>query len=260
MARTFDITPTENLTLLSSDVERIPVPEHLSDIVVDLVEWRSFRRENIPLLVRHTAQGLAKAFDPLNGHGDDLNMRSPRRSRRNASHDNEVMDRKPAKVNALSAKHKLADFLARRDHSPRELKQKLSRSYPPEEVNEAIAWAESKGWLPSDEESFQRFSSRVGEMYHRRKKGIRYINSKLHSLGLPEIPSDHGRELEKAVELVENKFFRTTRQNVDRLKIQRFLMARGFEAAVIREVQKKFAAQTSLKQRFNQEADGDEHE
>lgn len=155
---------------------------------------------------------------------------------RGRNHD-EVMDRKDSKVNVLSAKHKLADHLARRDHSPRELAQKLAGDYPPKEIAEAIAWAQSKGWLPSDEASFLKFSEKVSEAYHRRKKGVRYINAKLHRLGLPEIRSEPSRELEKAIELVDNKFFRRpSGQPVDKLRIQRFLVARGFEGEVIREV------------------------
>lgn len=153
----------------------------------------------------------------------------------------EVINRKKSKVNAPTAKSKLADLLARRDHSPLELRAKLAGRFPPEEIEEALAWAESRGWIPNDEVSYREFSLKIGESYHRRNKGIRFINSKLYRLGLPEIPSDPGVELEKARRLVENKFTRKGPASRDlRVRVHRFLTSRGFEGEVIRAVLRDF--------------------
>ncbi|HVK62493.1 MAG TPA: hypothetical protein VM432_13125, partial [Bdellovibrionales bacterium] len=66
-----------------------------------------------------------------------------------------------------SAREKVMDFLARRNHSELELRQKLSRTYPEHEVEEAIAFAKENNWMAQPEELAERVAIELG----RRNKG-----------------------------------------------------------------------------------------
>ena len=133
-----------------------------------------------------------------------------------------------------SAKRKVMDFLARRDHSPKELIKKLKeREYPDEEIQAALAWAKEGRWLSDDKVLSEKF----GAGLHRKKKGIRYINHALAEKGLPPIQSDPELELEKALKLVKNKIKPEevlTKEKKE--KIGRFLISRGFDSAIVRKV------------------------
>ncbi|PWU22259.1 MAG: hypothetical protein C5B49_01060 [Bdellovibrio sp.] len=151
-----------------------------------------------------------------------------------------------------SAKHRLMDLLARRDHSPKEVRDKLAETFEPEEIEEAVAWATEKSWLPGDEDGLRALADRMSEAYHRRKKGARYINEKLRRRGLPEIQPPMELELEKALELVNNKFQRMFQGKpqgefglAERVKVQRFLLSRGFDPSVVRQVLQEVPRQCS---------------
>lgn len=158
--------------------------------------------------------------------------------------DSEQQERK--KRIQKSAKTAVMDMLARRDHSPREIQTKLRHKYTNEEVNEAIEWVKSNGWLASDTDLSEKFSHHL----HQRKKGIHYINAKLTERGLPSINEDPDLELQKAIELVENKkAFKDnwtelfakgnpSREDIEKLKakIGRFLVSRGFAMNIVRKV------------------------
>lgn len=130
-----------------------------------------------------------------------------------------------------SAKVKLMDFLARRDHSERELIKKLLRHFSVEEIEEAILWARQHGWLaPAD-----KISKKVADTLHRKHKGIFFINSYLREKGLPSVPKDSQVELEKARHLVKNKT-RLLKPGTDgKQKLSRFLASRGFDGETIRK-------------------------
>ena len=49
------------------------------------------------------------------------------------------------------AKKKIMDFVARRDHSEKELRKKLSLRCEPKIVDQAIEWAKEQNWLAQPE-------------------------------------------------------------------------------------------------------------
>ena len=73
------------------------------------------------------------------------------------------------------AKKKLMDFVARRDHSEKELRQKLALRCEPDVVESTLKWAREQNWLASPDKLRQQFA----EQLSRRGKGIRKINQKL---------------------------------------------------------------------------------
>ena len=132
----------------------------------------------------------------------------------------------------------MMDMIARRDHSEKELRTKLKDKFGDAEdgmeaVEAAIEYAKENKWLgdPAD------LSRRMADMLHRRHKGIVYINHYLREKGLPSVDVDRDLELEKALDLVKNKY--REEQEFDRAekaRVARFLASRGFDSDTVRKV------------------------
>lgn len=131
------------------------------------------------------------------------------------------------------------DLLARRDHSEKEIRDKLAEKFSALEIEAAIEYARENRWLPEPKVMSDRYAGAM----HRRNKGIRSINRKLKEKGLPAAVADGELELEKALRLAETKLYgrgpAEDGKPLDRAareKIGRFLLARGFEPAIVRKV------------------------
>lgn len=133
-----------------------------------------------------------------------------------------------------TAHQTVMDLLSRRDHSEKELKQKLAqREFSNEEIESAVETAKNHRWLGEPSEVAERFA----EELHRKNKGIHFINGFLHEKGLPPVNRDENLELEKARNLITAKyagFSSFTRE--EKLKVMRFLTSRGFDSSTIRKV------------------------
>ncbi|MCB0370047.1 MAG: regulatory protein RecX [Bdellovibrionales bacterium] len=140
-------------------------------------------------------------------------------------------------------------LLTKRDHSEKELKQKLSRAkkwdspkerlYSDKEIAEVIAWAKEYQWIKEG----AYLSERWAETLNRKKKGIYYINSYLNQKGLPEIKKDQEIEIEKALGLLKLKS-RSQELTLDvKSKLTRFLKSRGFDNETIQMSFKLFQDQ-----------------
>lgn len=134
------------------------------------------------------------------------------------------------------AKKKLMDLVARRDHSEKELRQKLSLRCEDLIVQQTLTWAREQNWLASPDKLKTQFAEQLG----RRGKGIRKINQKLKDLGLDTVKPDLEIELSKAKKLVLAKWSPQDFEGLDykealklRAKIMRFLVARGYEGPII---------------------------
>ena len=129
-----------------------------------------------------------------------------------------------------SARNTMMDLLARRDHSEKELRNKLKiREFSDQEITRAIEFAREKSWLPNNESQNEQFSLRMAQGLHRKNKGILYINDYLKKKGLPHIKKDSELELDKALSVLENKKLK------EKMKIGRFLMSRGFDSETVRQ-------------------------
>ncbi len=137
-------------------------------------------------------------------------------------------------------KKKVMDMIARRDHSEKELRSKLKEKFAeadnlPALIDEAIEFAKSHKWLGDPQNLAERFA----DMLHRKNKGINYINNYLREKGLPSVGSDNDFELEKAMELVKNKYRSLEGKSLSRgekEKVGRFLVSRGFDSGTVRKV------------------------
>lgn len=139
------------------------------------------------------------------------------------------------------AKKKLMDYVARRDHSEKELRTKLSNKCTADIIDQTLAWAKEQNWLSSSEKLQKQFS----EQLSRRGKGVRKINQKLKELGLDAIKPVRDIEIEKARSLATAKWSYKDFENLDfkesqklKAKIMRFLSARGYESDIISHILK----------------------
>jgi len=134
----------------------------------------------------------------------------------------------------LDAKKRVMDILAQREHSEKELRQKLQDKFASTEVVEAaVRFAHDNHWLEDEAE----LSLRTAETLHRKNKGIEYINNYLREKGLPEIAADESLELEKALALVKEKYTENHAfTEEEKAKMGRLLLSRGFDNDLVRKV------------------------
>ena len=130
------------------------------------------------------------------------------------------------------ALNNLIRYLAIRDHSRLELRQKLSARFTPEAVDTAIRHAEAQGLLTSEEE----IADRLVESFRRRMKSPRYIQVQLEKRGLPERQLDEESELLAIRELLRRKFGEGGLPDARQPEIIRFLKFRGFHDRAIKQV------------------------
>jgi regulatory protein len=132
-----------------------------------------------------------------------------------------------------SARNKLMDFLARRDHSERELRTKLSRHFAMAEIDEAIAFAKESKWLGDPQE----LAERVAQQLHQRHKGHLYILNYLREKGLPKVEKDPELEMRKATTVIATRFAdREALSFSEKQKVARLLNNRGFDEETIRRM------------------------
>lgn len=150
-------------------------------------------------------------------------------------------DERDSRKTKLAAQKKVMDLIAKRDHSEKELRQKLRKSFSRHQegealvelLEEAIEFAKDHRFIGDPEE----LAGRMADMLHRRHKGIHYINNYLREKGLPSVSADSDLELEKALHLVKNKYSEDYKFSRDeKARVGRFLASRGFDSQTVRKV------------------------
>lgn len=123
---------------------------------------------------------------------------------------------------------KAMDYLARRDHSEKELVEKLLKHFPIDDVEEVVAEVKDRGWLLPPQE----LAEKVTQSLHRKNKGYLYIQHFLRQKGLPEIPKEPEIEYEKAQAIISAK----AKDPQDRTKVASLLKNRGFDTETVSRV------------------------
>lgn len=138
------------------------------------------------------------------------------------------------KVKKKSALEKIVDYLAVRDHSEKEIRNKLTlKEFEPEEIDEGIEMAQEQGLMLEP----MKLAENVSDQLHRKQKGILYINQYLKSKGLPCIHPDWDMELEKAKELTLKRFNKNPPYTIEEKQdIYRYLTNRGYADQTINQV------------------------
>lgn len=146
-----------------------------------------------------------------------------------------LSEKSNARSESTRARETLTRLLSIRDHSRRELKQKLSRKYSAEATAEALEWAENHQLLREE----AAISQVLSQQLDRQLKSHRQIGAQLMKKGLPPQKANRDLELEKIRRLLGRKF----RQEVtsgkkfsyeEKIKAYRFLKNRGFSDSLIK--------------------------
>ena len=139
-----------------------------------------------------------------------------------------MMTTPKSKGKQRSASLKAMDYLARRDHSEKELREKLAQHYEPEEIDHALAYVINHGWLLPPHE----LSEKVSESLNRKKKSHFFIINYLRKKGLPPVKKNEDTEQEKALAVLELK----AKDISDYTYLHSLLKNRGFDTDTIRKV------------------------
>lgn len=148
-----------------------------------------------------------------------------RRSAKNFQKNPEIKNAKgPAAYNALLR------MLTRRDHSEKELTDKLTRWYTTDAVQFAIAKAHELKLIKDEIFLKKQFADHM----HRRSRGVHAINRLMKQKGLSTYVADDEQELAKCQALLLKKFGAPSKLSApDRVKAYRFLAYRGFDSETI---------------------------
>lgn len=141
------------------------------------------------------------------------------------------------------AKRKIMGLMARRDHSAKEIQDKLKRRADPDVVKQALAWANEQNWLPSEE----KMQEQVARAMSIRKKGQNALNLKLKQMGLKPVRLNADDELEIAVRALESRFKSDILKGLDfktfqkeKARVMRFLLSKGFSSDIIQKAVKTY--------------------
>lgn len=127
---------------------------------------------------------------------------------------------------------RISFYLARRDYSEKELRERLGRSFEQLIVNQAIEKAQEYGWIADPVE----LAKRTYESLNQRKKGYNYIKLYLIKKGLPEVKIRWELELKMACTLLQSRIQTKPFQSYeDQQKLKRFLLQRGFLSETIQQ-------------------------
>lgn len=129
------------------------------------------------------------------------------------------------KTQQKTCRVKAMDYLARRDHSEKELIEKLSSCYTMDEILPTLAELKDRGWLLPPEELSKKVAANLGF----KGKGHFYIVNYLRQKGLPPVPMDEEEELEKARKIVESKL----KDPSDIRRLSSLLKNRGFDTQTL---------------------------
>lgn len=138
------------------------------------------------------------------------------------------------KTKKKSALEKIVDYLSVRDHSEKEIRNKLTlKEFDSEEIEKGLDLAQRQGFMLEP----KKLSENVSEQLNRKHKGILYINQYLQSKGLPCVLADWELEFEKAKDLTFKHFSKNPPYTIqEKQDIYRYLTNRGYADQTIDQV------------------------
>lgn len=133
----------------------------------------------------------------------------------------------------LSAFDQAVVYLAKRDHSEKELKKKLSdKGYTADEILSGIEELQLHRYLSPPEE----LAERVARQLDQKNKSFLFIKGYLAQKGLPASEKNPLIEIEKSKNILRQKLGEQSLTPELREKAGRWLASRGFDSDTIRKV------------------------
>ena len=138
------------------------------------------------------------------------------------------------KTKKKSALEKIVDYLSVRDHSEKEIRNKLTlKEFDTEEIDEGVELAQEQGLMLEP----KKLAENVSDQLNRKHKGILYINQYLESKGLPCVHPNWELEVEKAKELTLKRIKKNPPYTIEEKQdIYRYLTNRGYADQTINKV------------------------
>lgn len=130
---------------------------------------------------------------------------------------------------------KVMDLLACRDHSEKELMEKLKDHYPLKDIQQTIVEMRTRGWILPPLE----LSRKIYENLNRKNKSHLFIRHFLEKKGLPPVPKDEDLELQKARAVLTRNSRKMGVRNKEQMKgkqVVSLLKNRGFDTETIGKV------------------------
>lgn len=138
------------------------------------------------------------------------------------------------------AKKRVTYWIAKKDYTESEIREKLIRWTNADVVNATVEWCHELKLIPENE----KFSESIVRSLNIQKKGIQQINQKLKKKGLAQITADRETELVKAADLIQKKMAQFLKVSAwkalsfadkqkTKAKVFRFLATRGFTSEII---------------------------
>jgi regulatory protein len=138
-------------------------------------------------------------------------------------------------------------FLTRREYSEQELKQRLAKTYTVDEVNAAITWCKTQGFLSNERFIESRIRHRIQQAY-----GPRFIAQDLSLHGIEaELIASHLIDeddfwIEQASQVLAKKYRSFSAD--ERMRAQRYLYQRGFSGSQIQAAIKQVLTVKELRE------------
>jgi len=160
---------------------------------------------------------------------------SQTQSRQYKQHKKFVAPANRPKFTFAQAKFRIMELMSTRDHTLKEIQNKIRPRCDDSIFNQAIEWLSSQTWLPEESQIQEQVIHALGQ----RKKGQNYINRKLNQMGLKSVQLNIESELKKALDCIQNKWDKEDLDHLDfkekqkaKAKVIRFLAGRGFNLNV----------------------------
>jgi regulatory protein len=132
-----------------------------------------------------------------------------------------------------SAWDRLLGYLGRRDHSETELIKKLLKYHDVSEIEAVILRARQHDMIAQPEV----LSKETAAQLLRKGKGSLYISAYLKKKGLPAAKLNEEEQILQALEMTVRRLrLEAPISREQRIKVQRFLMNRGFTGGVVAKV------------------------
>lgn len=124
-------------------------------------------------------------------------------------------------------------MLTRRDHSEKEIREKLKQRFDAQTISEVIEKLDSYGFLKEPEELARLWARALGA----KGRGHRRISQELKKRGLPPIEFDDEDESARCREVFMKRFKSPSFLEMeDRAKAYRYLTYRGFNPDTIKRI------------------------
>ena len=136
-------------------------------------------------------------------------------------------------------RHKVIRILTLRDHSEKELRQKLKKDCSDQEIRWALEFAAEFRLIPKSAEEQLALAQRYQASFQRQLKGSQKLKQTLLQKGLPVPPDNPEQELENALAYLDVRCSKS-QKSLTKPQLIRYLLNRGFSLATAMQALRQY--------------------